>query len=97
MEQQRDIAKKELERVITDSVTNKKKLETIKAQRQKDAKDLSAMRHLKDKAVQVMCVHTHPHTHSHTLTHTLTPCDIIDLIVYFPRGTIPLCDYFKHF
>ena len=52
-EQQKDIAKKEMERVITESVTNKKKLEAIKAQRQKDGSDLSAMRHLKDKALQV--------------------------------------------
>ncbi len=53
LEQQRDIANKERERVIGDLVGLKKKLETIKAQRQKDAKDLSLMRHLKDKAVQV--------------------------------------------
>ena len=53
MEQQRFIAKKEMERVITDSVSCKKKLDVIKAQRQKDAKDLSCMKHLKDKAVQV--------------------------------------------
>lgn len=51
--QQKDIAKKELERVITESVTNKKKLEAIKSQRQKDGNELSAMRHLKDKALQV--------------------------------------------
>ena len=55
LEQQRDIANKERERVINDLVGLKKKLETIKSQRQKDAKDLSVMRHLKDKAVQV-CV-----------------------------------------
>ena len=54
LEQQRDIANKEREKVITDAVALKRKLETIKTQRQKDAKDLSAMRHLKDKAVQEM-------------------------------------------
>jgi len=52
-EQQKDIAKKELDRVITESVNTKKKLETIMIQRSKDAKDLSAMRHIKDKTVQV--------------------------------------------
>ena len=52
-EQQREITKKEMERLITESVSNKKKLEAIKAQRQKDGNDLSAMRHIKDKAVQV--------------------------------------------
>jgi len=40
--------------VINDAVALKRKLETIKTQRQKDAKDLSAMRHLKDKAVSEM-------------------------------------------
>ena len=39
--------------MINDLVGLKKKLDTIKTQRQKDAKDLSLMRHLKDKAVQV--------------------------------------------
>ncbi len=52
-EQQKDIAKKELDRVITDSVNAKKKLETIMIQRSKDAKELSAMRHIKDKTMQV--------------------------------------------
>ena len=40
--------------MINDAVALKRKLETIKTQRQKDAKDLSAMRHLKDKAVSEM-------------------------------------------
>ena len=42
-----------MERVITESVANKKKLEAIKGQQQKDGNELSAMRHLKDKALQV--------------------------------------------
>ncbi len=42
-----------MERIITESVSNKKKLEAIKSQRQKDGSELSAMRHLKDKALQV--------------------------------------------
>ena len=37
---QRDITNKERERVIGEAVALKKKLETIKTQRQKDAKDL---------------------------------------------------------
>ena len=41
------------EKVSTELFAAKRKLETIKTQRQKDAKDLSAMRHLKDKAQQV--------------------------------------------
>ena len=53
MEQQRDIANTERERVITDCVGLKKKLEAMMLQRQKDAKDLSAMRHVKEKAFQV--------------------------------------------
>ena len=40
--------------MTNDSIALKRKLETIKTQRQKDAKDLSAMRHLKDKAVAEM-------------------------------------------
>ena len=52
-QQQKDISKKEMDRVITESVSNKKKLEAIKGQRQKDGNELSAMRHLKDKALQV--------------------------------------------
>ncbi len=52
-DQQKEISKKEMDRVITESVTNKKKLEAIKAQRQKDGNELSAMRHIKDKAMQV--------------------------------------------
>ena len=40
LEQQRDIANKERERVIGEAVALKKKLETIKTQRQRDAKDL---------------------------------------------------------
>ena len=40
LEQQRDIANKERERVIGEAVALKKKLEAIKAQRQKDAKEL---------------------------------------------------------
>lgn len=54
MEQQRDIANTERERVITESVNLKKKLEQMMLQRQKDAKDLSAMRHVKEKAFQVL-------------------------------------------
>ena len=54
LEQQRDIANKEREKVISEVVALRRKLETIKTQRQKDAKDLSAMRHLKDKAAQGM-------------------------------------------
>jgi hypothetical protein len=42
-----------MERVINESVSNKKKLEAIKSQRQKDGNELSAMRHLKEKALQV--------------------------------------------
>ena len=53
MEQQRDIANTEREKVITESVNLKKKLELMISQRQKDAKDLSAMRHVKEKAFQV--------------------------------------------
>ena len=53
MEHQRDIANTEREKVITDCVGLKKKLEAMMLQRQKDAKDLSAMRHLKEKAFQV--------------------------------------------
>ena len=53
MEHQRDIANTERERVITDCVGLKKKLEAMMSQRQKDAKDLSAMRHVKEKAFQV--------------------------------------------
>ena len=52
-ELQKDIAKKELDRAITDSVNAKKKLETLMIQRSKDAKELSAMRHIKDKTMQV--------------------------------------------
>ncbi len=53
MEQQRDIANEEREKVITERVGLKKKLEAMMLQRQKDAKDLSAMRHVKEKAFQV--------------------------------------------
>lgn len=51
VEKQRDIALKERDRVVTDAISLKKKLETIKAQRQKDAKELASMRKHKDKAV----------------------------------------------
>ena len=54
VEQQRDIANTERERVITESVNLKKKLELMNSQRQRDAKDLNAMRHVKEKAFQVM-------------------------------------------
>ena len=70
MEQQRDIANKERERVINELVGLKKKLETIKVQRQKDAKDLSLMRHLKDKAVQVRAKHP-MHTREQTSKHSM--------------------------
>lgn len=53
LEQQRDIANTERERVITESVSLRKKLEAMMAQRQKDAKDLNAMRHVKEKAFSV--------------------------------------------
>ncbi len=54
LEQKRDIANKEREKMIVEVVALRRKLDTIKTQRQKDAKDLSAMRHLKDRAVQGM-------------------------------------------
>jgi len=39
--------------LITELVGLKRKLDTIKTQRQKDAKELSTMRHLKDKTMDV--------------------------------------------
>ena len=51
-EKQRDVATKERDRVVTESFSLKKKLETIKSQRQKDAKELSAMRRQRDRALQ---------------------------------------------
>ena len=53
LEQQRDIANTERERVIMDCVNLKKKLEGMNLQRHKDAKELSTMRHIKEKAFQV--------------------------------------------
>lgn len=53
MEQQRDIANTERKRVITECVNLKKKLETMKSQRQSDIKEFGAMKHIKEKAVQV--------------------------------------------
>lgn len=54
LEQKRDIANKEREKMTTEIVALRRKLDTIMTQRKKDAKDLGAMRHLKDKAVQSM-------------------------------------------
>jgi hypothetical protein len=54
LKQQRDIANKEREKVVMDSVSHKKKLEQIKSQRQKDAKELVSMKHMKDRAVAEM-------------------------------------------
>ena len=80
LEQQRDIANKEREKMITDNVQFRKKLETIKIQRQKDAKDLSAMRHVKDKALTGVCVCLcvdlsnvciRVHVHAIVLAHTI--------------------------
>ena len=48
----RNIATKEKERVITENVSLKNKLESIMMQRQKDAKELGNMRRLKDQAYQ---------------------------------------------
>ena len=42
-----------MDRVINESVANKKKLEAIKSQRQKDGNELNVMKHIKDKALQV--------------------------------------------
>ena len=50
LEKQRDIASRERDRVVTDAISLKKKLETIKQQRQKDAKELATMRKQRDKA-----------------------------------------------
>ena len=50
LEKQRDIAIQERDRVVTDAISLKKKLETIKQQRQKDAKELATMRKQRDKA-----------------------------------------------
>ena len=74
MEQQRDIANTERERVITESVNLKKKLELMNSQRQRDAKDLSAMRHVKEKAFQVISyVHVGiSYTYTVLLTTTIT-------------------------
>lgn len=50
--EQRKIATKEKERVITENVSLKNKLESIMMQRQKDAKELGNMRRSKDQAYQ---------------------------------------------
>ena len=50
--EQRKIATKEKERVITENVSLKNKLESIMMQRQKDAKELGSMRRSKDQAYQ---------------------------------------------
>lgn len=52
LEKQRDAASRERDRVVADATSLKKKLEIIKGQRQKDAKELAAMRRLRDRALQ---------------------------------------------
>ena len=47
--QHRDIANREREKMASDNIAMKRKLDAIKMQRQKDANDLSTMRVLKDK------------------------------------------------
>ena len=52
LEKQRDVTTRERDRVVTDAISLKKKLETIKNQRQRDAKELATMRRQRDKALQ---------------------------------------------
>lgn len=52
LEKHRDVANKERDRVVTEVISLKKKLEAIKNQRHKDAKELATMRRQKDKALQ---------------------------------------------